>query len=103
MPEKIQYLEQKEIDKQKWDRCIDNAADGLIYGYSFYLDSMADDWCGLVLNDYEAVMPLPFRKKFGMRYVYQPAFIAQLGVFGGNGNKDTYDAFLNAIPASFRY
>ena len=30
-----------EIDKAKWDHCIDNAGNGLIYAYSFYLDHMA--------------------------------------------------------------
>jgi hypothetical protein len=103
MPEKIQYLDKNEIDKERWDRCIEKSADGLVYGFSIYLDSMADDWGGLVLNDYEAVMPLPFRKKYGVRYVYQPAFIAQLGVFGGNEKTGTYDAFIKAIPSKFRY
>lgn len=103
MTEKIQYLEKNEIDRVKWDKCIDKAADGLIYGYSVYMDSMADDWAGLVQNDYEAVMPLPFRRKYGVRYVYQPAFIAQLGIFGGNGNQQIYDSFLQAIPSSIRY
>jgi hypothetical protein len=82
---------------------MDSARDGLIYGYSYYLDSMADDWAGLVLNDYEAIMPLPLRKKYGISYVYQPAFMAQLGVFGGQGNEKIYDAFLNSIPRAIRY
>ena len=37
----IQYLVHKDIDKQKWDDCITRSANGLIYGYSFYLDHMA--------------------------------------------------------------
>ena len=54
----IAYLSNKNIDKQKWDRCIDMASNGLIYAYSFYLDAMSKHWDALILNDYEIVMPL---------------------------------------------
>lgn len=54
----------------------------MIYAESVYLDNLCEHWDGLVLNDYEAVMPLPWKKKWGIRYLYQPAFIQQGGVFG---------------------
>jgi hypothetical protein len=74
----------------------------LIYAYSFYLDHSADNWDALVLNDYEAVMPLPWRKKFRIYYLYQPYFIAQLGVFGRNITADLLEEFLKAIPSKFK-
>ena len=49
----IKYLQYNELDKVKWDVCINKASNGLIYGYSFYLDNMAKHWDALVLNDYE--------------------------------------------------
>ena len=99
---KILYLTQKEIDKKKWDACIDNAPNGLIYAYSFYLDCMAKHWDALVLGDYEAVMPLTWNKKFGFYYLYQPAFTASLGVFGKNLTEELVGNFCNAIPEKFR-
>lgn len=99
----IQYLRHTEINKQLWDRCIDNATNGLVYCYSFYLDKMATNWDGLVLNNYEAVMPLPFRKKFGVYYLYQPFLAAQLGIFGAELNSSLVTKFLNAIPRKFSY
>jgi len=78
----IQYLSSKEIDKRLWDNCIDRASNGLIYAYSYYLDIMCTNWDALVLNDYESVMPLPWRKKWGIKYVYQVPFMQRLGVFG---------------------
>lgn len=78
----IRYVPHAEIDEQKWDRCIGNAANGLIYGYSYYLDIMSKDWDALVMGDYEAVMPLTWNTKFGISYLRQPAFTQQLGVFG---------------------
>jgi hypothetical protein len=99
----IQYLTNQQIDKTKWDRCIDNAANGLIYAYSFYLDGMARHWEALILNDYETVMPLPWNKKLGIHYLYQPFLAAQLGVFGNNIGDQLIENFLNAIPSKFKY
>lgn len=106
----IQYLSNQQIDKSKWDHCIDNAGNGLIYGYSWYLDKMSKHWDGLVLskglhseNDYEAVMPLTWNKKYGIHYLYQPFLTAQLGVFGNNVSAELLESFLKAIPAKFRY
>ncbi len=82
----IQYLTNKQIDKQKWNTCIDNADNGLVYVYSFYLDHMAKYWDALVLNDYEAVMPLTWNKKYAVHYLFQPFLTAQLGLFGKNIN-----------------
>lgn len=98
----LYYKQRKEIDEAKWDECISKASNGLIYGYSYYLDAMADNWDGIVLNDYEVVMPLPWRKKFGFYYLYQPAFTAQLGLFGRDINKELLEEFLQAIPGKFK-
>ena len=57
---------------------------GLIYAESAYLDHMSANWDALVLNDYEAVMPLTWKKKWGIQYIYQPAFIQQGGIFSKN-------------------
>jgi hypothetical protein len=99
--DQIRYLQQQEIDKEKWNACITNAANGLIYAYSFYLDHMARHWDALVLNDYEAIMPLTWNKKYGFSYLYQPAFTASLGVFGKQLNEETVKKFLTAIPGKF--
>ena len=98
----IRYLRHEDIDPDKWDACVRNASNGLIYGYSFYLDHMADHWDGLVLGDYEAVLALPWRKKYGIHYLYQPAFTVSSGVYGNNLSKEIIDQFIHAIPAKFK-
>lgn len=98
----IQYISHQNIDKVKWDECIRQASNGLIYAYSYYLDTMAENWDALVLNDYEAVMPLTWNSKFGFSYVYQPAFTASLGVFGKKLNAELVSVFINAIPGKFK-
>jgi hypothetical protein len=99
----LQYLTYRQIDKIKWDVCIEKAGNGLIYGSSAYLNCMAKQWDALVLNDYDAVMPLTWNKKYGICYIYQPPFTASLGIFGNRLNATMVNDFLLAIPAKFKY
>lgn len=99
----IQYVPYQHIDKAKWDACIANSANGLIYAQSVYLDAMATRWDALVANDYEWVMPLVWRKKYGIHYLYQPAFTAALGVFGNSITANLVNDFLKVIPLKFKY
>ena len=69
------------MDIAKWDACVCNSNNGLIYATSVYLNFMSDDWNGIVVNNYDCVMPIPWRKKFGIRYCYDVPFVQQLGWF----------------------
>jgi hypothetical protein len=99
----IKYLKQAEIDYDKWDQCISNAMNSYVYAYSWYLDIVAGEWDALVEDDYTRVFPLPFRKKMGIKYIYQPAFSQQLGLFSTSlqGNKKLQE-FLRSIPKEFK-
>jgi hypothetical protein len=100
----IAYLKYSEIVKRKWDECIKASINGRIYAYSWYLDTVADDWDALVLDDYQAVFPLPKRKKFGVNYVYQPVFTQQLGLFSRLAlTSELLEKFLVRIPPEFNY
>jgi hypothetical protein len=99
----VQYLTYQQIDTSKWDACIEDARNGMIYAYAFYLDTMARNWDALVLNDYEAVMPLTWNRKYGVLYLYQPFFTASLGVFGNHLDDNIVNDFLKAIPPKFTY
>jgi hypothetical protein len=99
----IIYLRHQQIDKIKWDECIQGCDNGLVYALSVYLDHMSPGWDALVLKDYKAVFPLPWKKKFGILYIYQPTLIAELGLFGNDITPGLLNEFLNAIPGKFRY
>jgi hypothetical protein len=103
MKDKILYISHDNIDKVKWDTCIDNAKNGLIYAYSFYLDAMSKNWDALILGDYKIVMPLTWNKKYSIHYLYQPFFCAQLGIFGNNISQELVNIFLENIPPKFKY
>lgn len=100
----IQYTDSKNIDKLKWDHCISSSKSPLVYGYSWYLDLVSPGWCGIIKDNYSAVMPLPVKKKYGINYIIQPRYTQQLGIFtAGNCNNDEIKAFVKAIPLFYRF
>ncbi|MCK6639887.1 MAG: GNAT family N-acetyltransferase [Bacteroidia bacterium] len=100
----IKYLQHHEIDKERWDDCIRRSFNGIIYAYSWYLDVVHPGWEALVNADYSTVMPLTGGKKLGVRYLYNPFFVQQLGVFSvARLSPDAVREYLNAVPAHFRY
>ena len=101
--DEIRFVPHGELDFDKWDTCIQQAPNGLVYGYSVYLNYMARHWDALVLGNYEYVMPLTWNRKYGIHYLYQPFLTAQLGLFGPDVNSSLLEAFLLAIPSRFSY
>jgi hypothetical protein len=100
----IHYLSYKEIDKARWDSCLLNSVNGMIYGTSWYLDQLSPDWEGLIMDDYKAVMPLPVKHKWGITYLIRPAFCQQLGIFC-NSEVDIklIDEFIQNIPFRIKW
>jgi len=99
----IHHLKRSQIDEVKYNNCIKKAVNSRIYAYTWYLDIVADNWDALILNDYEAVMPLPWRSKYFIKYVYPPAWTQQLGVFSqGVISEELILRFIKTIPSKFR-
>ena len=70
----IKFVPHNEIDFAAYDRCIEQSSFGTIYAMSWYLNAVNSAWNLLVLDDYRYVMPLPFKRKFGIPYSFQPPF-----------------------------
>lgn len=99
----IRFLAHNQIDKKQWDRCVEESANGLIYAYSFYLDQMSPGWNAIVSGNYESIMPLTWRRKWGITYLYQPFLAAQLGIFGKEITASKVKLFINSIPKNVKY
>jgi hypothetical protein len=100
----IRFVKHKDIDKNKWDECIKSSFNSIIYAYSWYLDIVTrNHWDAFITGDYNAVMPLPSKKKFGVKYLYQPLFTQQLGVFSKDYDENLIQEFVNGIIKKFRF
>ena len=79
----IRFLKHSEIDPEKWNQAVRNSLSTNVLAEYELLDLLTDGdtWHALVENDYEAVMPLPTRKKGVLKYVYTPFFLPQMGIF----------------------
>jgi len=99
----IQYLKHYQIDKTKWDSAIENSELSLMYALSWYLDLVSPEWEALVYGDYNAVMPLTVKRKYGLRYIIQPNFAQQLGCFCKEGHSNIQNDFINKISELYKY
>ncbi|MFD1144398.1 GNAT family N-acetyltransferase [Larkinella insperata] len=89
----IRYLDRSALDPDRWDDCVRASSQRLVYAASWYLDALttgdkAPYWGGIVAEEqggYVAVMPVVYKKKYGIRYAFQPDYCQQLGVFSRSG------------------
>lgn len=98
---RLSYLPHSEIDKKRWDHCVESAPNGLVYGLSGYLDAICPNWDALVTPNYEFVMPLPWKRKYGFYIIYHPWFAQQLGGFGQNVSGVSLRDIYRALPKKF--
>lgn len=100
----IRFIRNTEIDKGKWDDCIDKSYNGIIYAYSWYLDIICPNWNALVSDEYRFVMPIPSARKYGINYALQPLYMQQGGIFTPELlNDKILSDFLSAIPKNLKY
>jgi len=105
----IVYLLHHQIFKAEWDELIDSSPQRQVYAMSWYLDVVAPGWEAVVELDlqrnYKTVMPIPWHRKLGMRYIQQPLYCQQLGVYSTQASIDPalYTALIGEIYKRFRY
>lgn len=99
----ISYTKHADIDKTRWDNCISKAINGNIYAWSWYLDAVSENWDALISEDYQFLMPLTWRQKWGLKYLFRPLLSQQLGVFSTKHiDTETVFEFLQQIPSKYR-
>lgn len=78
----IKKVLHKNIDRKKYTECLKNSKNYRIYAEDWYLDAVSEKkWDCYVYGDYDAVMPVPYKRKFGVKFILQPILCQQLGVF----------------------
>lgn len=98
----IRHLRHQEIDKAKWDEALSKCHQSLLFAQSWYLDLVAPEWGAFIRGDYEELMPLPVKSKLGFKYLVQPNFTAQLGVFSTKNQHVNVDQWLSFLQKKYR-
>lgn len=96
----LSFYSNSEINKKIWDDSLEDCTNRMIYAYSWWLDIVSPGWSALWDKENKLLFPLPQRKKFGITYVYPPAFTQQLGFFYSNP-VPIKNSLLNQIPHKF--
>ncbi|WP_025761985.1 GNAT family N-acetyltransferase [Dyadobacter tibetensis] len=103
----INLLSRQEIDPEKWEQYISGCYNAVIYAASWYLDLVCPRWAAFVWEEsgkYQAVMPVPLQRKFGVWVVQQPFYCQYLGVFSEQPlNDKILQVFVNRLCSTFRY
>lgn len=98
----IRKVKYKDIDFAKYSACIENSAQRNFYAQKEILDQLSGNWEILVLNDYEAVMPVHLKNKFGINFVHMPLFCQQLGIFSEKDEAERNEIFLSFLRKKYR-
>lgn len=98
----IRKLKYNEIDFEKYSNCLENSEQRKYSATKDFLDITSDkQWELLVYNDYEAVMPIPFVFKFGLKIVHNPMLCQQLGIFSVKDSIEINEKFLSYLEKNY--
>ena len=98
----IRFYRHDEIDRTRWDACVETSPAATFFAEYDILSAANPEWAALVEDDYVAVMPLPWRRKHGLKYVYNPFYFTRLGIFSAKPiTCKLVTEFLLAVPKFF--
>ena len=98
----ISFYQHDEVDKAKWNQCVETSLAATFFADYDFLCLADPEWGALIKGNYEAVMPLPHRSKYGVSYIFSPPFYFRLGVFSPTPlTPADVNEFVRHIPARF--
>ncbi len=99
----IQFIKREDINLDTWHLLSNPKDTAMIYNQWWYIDSMSDSqWGALVVDNYRLALPLPFRKKMGLQYIYQPFITQRFDLIGESlPAHNTVGTLISAIPSRF--
>ncbi|MGK6342822.1 hypothetical protein ACMGDK_11320 [Chryseobacterium sp. DT-3] len=98
----IRRLKYNEINFKKYTACLEKSEQRKYSASKSFLDvTIGQQWDLLVYNNYEAVMPVPFILKKGIKIVHNPLICQQLGIFSDKDDKKLNEKFLYFLQKNY--
>lgn len=98
----IKRIKYKDIDFVKYSTCLENSAQRKYSATKDFLDITSNkNWEILVYKHYEAIMPVPFVIKFGIKFVHNPMLCQQLGIFSAQDSVVINDYFIKYLHENY--
>lgn len=96
------FISNNKIDFDKWNNCIINSVKPKIYALSTFLNAVHSNWDAYVYGDYEYVFPITKFTKWGIKYLAQPTYTYQLGIFSSENNPKVIALFIKKMTSDFK-
>ena len=98
----IKILKNNEIDFKKYNECLEKSVQKNFYAKREILDHLCESWELLIWDDYQYMMPVPIKRKLGLKFAVMPLFCQQLGIFGPGHNEEIEILFLEFLQKNYR-
>ncbi len=92
----MQFVESKDIDRKIWDSKISKSSHENIFQYSWYLDSVCENWGAVINQDYTTIVPIAFSKKIGVKQIIQAPFTREYDIIGDDFNWEEVIKYLSS-------
>lgn len=97
----IKILKNNEIDFKKYNECLEKSVQKNFYAKREILDHLCESWELLIWNDYQYMMPVPIKRKLGLKFAVMPLFCQQLGIFGEDQNAEIEVQFFKFLQNKY--
>jgi hypothetical protein len=97
----LKWLERQDIDEIKWEECINDSLFPSLFGRYWFWDAMTDgNWQAVIEDDYQAVLPVYKRRKWGLPYVTMPFLCQKTDIFSAKDYHIDFTKYFKLISKS---
>lgn len=96
----IEFISRNKINDEDWNKLVEKIPGSHVYSLSWYMDALSEDW--MIARDEKGknAMLFPFKRKAGLKLVYQPFFSRE--IVCNLDEKHTPADIIKQLPKDFR-
>lgn len=95
-----QLVSSKDLDKKKWNELVQSDCNATIFNHSYYIDSLAENWCLYCDEELSYGIIVPFKRIINQKIVYTPFFFRYSDLVGDK-SKFSEDDFILCLKENF--